>query len=54
MKYAHIYKSRRPGWYDLYLTDGASICGACVFGSYANKAQAKQAASNYGAKPWNY
>lgn len=52
MKYAHIFGSKAKGW-TLYVC-GASIVGAQAVGWYVSKADAKKAAKENNATPYNY
>jgi len=51
---AHIYRSRNKNWL-LILTTGAAISQGVISEIiYPSKKEAKQAAKQAGAKPWNY
>lgn len=54
MKYAHIYKARNK-MFTLLVTTGASISeGILSEELYATKQEAKNAAKQSNATPWNY
>ena len=54
--YAHIFKARIKGHWELLISDSAEINGDHVKHSaiYASKPEAKAAAKALAAKPWNY
>ena len=56
MMFAHIFKARQKGMFELILSKSAAVSYDQVISSnlYANKTEAKQAAKAAGATPHNY
>lgn len=56
MAYAHIFKARQKGMFELIISRSAAVSYDQVISSnlYASKTEAKKAASALSAKPWNY
>jgi hypothetical protein len=53
--YAHIFKTRTPGVWQLLITISPAInTGVVESLTYASKQAAKQAAARFNATPWNY
>ena len=54
--FAHIFKARQKGFWELLISDSAEINGNHVKHSaiYSSKNEAKAAAKALSAKPWNY
>ena len=54
--YAHIFKARQKGFWELIISKSAAVSYDQVISSnlYATKPEAKQAAKSINAKPWNY
>jgi hypothetical protein len=53
--FAHIFKTRTPGVWQLLITTGPAINAGIVESlTYTSKQAAKQAAARFNAKAWNY
>ena len=55
MLFAHIFKTRTPGVWQLLITTGPHInVGIVEDLTFLSKQAAKQAAARFNAKAWNY
>ena len=53
--FAHIFKTRTPGVWQLLITTGPHVnVGIVESLTYTSKQAAKQAAARFNAKAWNY